>query len=1335
MALFINGKGHSSCIARKLVYPGKDSEPRLWRCAGMDKYGFSGVIDEIRISKGIRPPITLKRQASGTPASAAKLSRAGKNLLPDSSFELTGNGVHHDWSCISQQDDSEHYHGTYSIRCTAKRGVSSRIHYLTPGVPHTLSVYLKASRSAEVRTIIQQNTVDTDWAYIFGPWWKVGGEWKRYSFAFTPKPCFYDMSAVMFQFQDLPADQSVWIDGVQLEEGKTATAYKPALNMEVRIGCDKPARLFREDEKLQFVLHAFNGRATQPETYVLHAVDFFGRITWQHKITFQGPPENHIRREITIPNKKLGTFRLELYRADANDKDGLGMIEDQLIYSVMPIITTPTLGAHNFGPDLVSTELGRTVCKRLGIKNFASVYYTAWRFTQPGREEEDDTTPGRIAWQKKRYERRFGAPPEREGDFVWYDKFFEASQEHGFEVAYAQLSIHPPKWAVARKDKRNPWKHAAGEEFDLDDWVRYVKATVTHYGKWVKVWELQNEAYGDSPDNLVKIAKAGYAAIKSVMPEARVLVTSPYPLLHAWVDRFEELGWSEYNDILGSHAYEQCGGYVPEHVAGLRKWSRLGGKTVPVWNTEYSLSPNYSLTYYTHIMPARVRVLASGSKRFLGADPDESAERLTKLYVTQRAYGVERFFHHCVPGYFRSFFPLFTSISHSEPDTSQKPILVGQAISAYLLGEATPCGFIRTDSDLRAALFEKGRVPVAVVWSREYESRRQFTDALAEGTFRTYHEALKHHGAFRKQREIRIRDLRLNLPAREIQVLDMMGNPIALTDPVILPVSQRPVYVFGKGVSKDQLVQAVGSLGRQAEVSMGVATSDGKPAIIARLISRRDKMQDVTVEITQLSGGLEASSRKQHLRLKPKATADVVFPLSRMPASDSGAGGFRATVTVDGKTREMAKERLWVAHAVRTDKPPTIDAKADDWAHIKEGEIILSDGKQADARPQTWKGPADLSGTIRLAWDATNLYVLAEIVDPGGIRRKDAAPASQGRPMYGGDCIELFFDADVMGDLEKTLSNDDDYHLYLGASMEGKYPEGDVGHATLEFKGVSCASRPTRNGYVLEASVPFSNFAKHGLQGRKGQVIGFSCTICDKDEDEKGWGKLIWTQNMNLFRDTSLFGRLLLVEKPYRAVASAKRADRRWRPAAHYRFDEGKGLSVNDAGGSGFHGRAHDIEWSPNARQGHAVVLNARSHIQFKTFFTAKHRKLEFWVCPAATGAEDRQVFREESTAGWYYSGVIESSGVFRFRLTDYTGRYSEVKTGEPIAFPGKWVSIRVELDVPGSEATIHVNGRLSARRTMTLQEVASNLVIGSNVREVKGFQGLVDEFVIQTED
>ena len=175
-----------------------------------------------------------------------------------------------------------------------------------------------------------------------------------------------------------------------------------------------------------------------------------------------------------------------------------------------------------------------------------------------------------------------------------------------------------------------------------------------------------------------------------------------------------------------------------------------------------------------------------------------------------------------------------------------------------------------------------------------------------------------------------------------------------------------------------------------------------------------------------------------------------------------------------GKPASSSAEAYVIPYDV--DPPITIDGKLDDWRDVPN-EIVLNKKEQVTYQVgKTWTGPADLSGTIRLAW-RNGFYIAAEVTDD-----LVQQPYS-GRGIYNGDHINLWVDFQPTLEPERILFGEGQYHIAVSPGNFGGKAGGDkpIPPEIIVYLpdgvpagGGEVAARRTAAGYVIEAFIPFS---------------------------------------------------------------------------------------------------------------------------------------------------------------------------------------------------------------------------------------------------------------------
>lgn len=146
-----------------------------------------------------------------------------------------------------------------------------------------------------------------------------------------------------------------------------------------------------------------------------------------------------------------------------------------------------------------------------------------------------------------------------------------------------------------------------------------------------------------------------------------------------------------------------------------------------------------------------------------------------------------------------------------------------------------------------------------------------------------------------------------------------------------------------------------------------------------------------------------------------------------------------------------------------------------------------------------WVGANDLSGTYRLGWDATYLYVAATIKDD--IYAQNASGAN----LYMGDSLEVLLDTTLFGVFYYNRLSADDYQLGISPGrpdVNGTkeaylwYPTTIAGSRSE----VKIASIRTDGVTKIEAFIPWSVF---NVTPAANKAFGFALSYSDNDNTNK----------------------------------------------------------------------------------------------------------------------------------------------------------------------------------------------------------------------------------------
>lgn len=179
--------------------------------------------------------------------------------------------------------------------------------------------------------------------------------------------------------------------------------------------------------------------------------------------------------------------------------------------------------------------------------------------------------------------------------------------------------------------------------------------------------------------------------------------------------------------------------------------------------------------------------------------------------------------------------------------------------------------------------------------------------------------------------------------------------------------------------------------------------------------------------------------------------------------------------------------------------PLSIDADLADWP--ASAKPFTMPGDSGTVKIRNHAGDEDLSATIRMAWDANNLYFAAQV-------RDNIHYTPQRKWMWENDSIQLGFDPLHERTQGQYGPNDSEYSIALNqagdAQIDCWHSADEVGPQSLKF---NVATSRTGDITTYEAAIPWSAIGVH--VGENGPLFGFSMLINDNDGDgRRGWLEL-----------------------------------------------------------------------------------------------------------------------------------------------------------------------------------------------------------------------------------
>lgn len=168
--------------------------------------------------------------------------------------------------------------------------------------------------------------------------------------------------------------------------------------------------------------------------------------------------------------------------------------------------------------------------------------------------------------------------------------------------------------------------------------------------------------------------------------------------------------------------------------------------------------------------------------------------------------------------------------------------------------------------------------------------------------------------------------------------------------------------------------------------------------------------------------------------------------------------------------------------------PPLVDGNFAEWDNFEKFSNF-----EPTIKKENYTTHTDVNGTFSSCWDDENFYFVVQVVDDVFSQNYASNELNKG------DSITIVFDTEMVEDLQISFYNSDDYQIDLSpGNFSTIFAESYMSWPSdAPPRGVSVASTKLANGYVLEASIPWYNFANYTPSD--GSVIGFTISILDTD--------------------------------------------------------------------------------------------------------------------------------------------------------------------------------------------------------------------------------------------
>lgn len=656
------------------------------------------------------------------------------NVVPNSSFECGAAGWGSytpdltSWSGniyrqLGEIDETTAFHGQRSLRVRLDKGQSPVYHWdyfdaivepvhtllaahfgwvpVDPGGRCVLSCYLKADRPHVPATLLAQRstggvlrqTVDVD------------TEWKRYTFAFTPR-ADYTWTAVGLDLHRSGIQQAtLWVDAVQLELADRPTDFVPRSDTEVLIDTPVLGNVFTDPQQgLTVDICLWNGAdVKQTIRGRLVATDFFEREVLSSEVRREVGPGKRSRVRLTnLLTGRRGFFRVH-WQPEGHDSAFRQTLRCALIDPYQHA-GSPFGMNHAYPWDFMLQ-----LCKTAGL-TWMRDWSVKWHTVEPRRG----------MWDFSKTDPQIDRVVAAKLNPLMLLPFASAPWCSDADMDVIRQYTQGNKYREQRSVVACPAKDPAL-------FRNYVARTVEQYRDRIDYYEIMNEPlyttyavperFGyDMPDYL-QILRDAYKTIRANQPDAKVIGGIGTWVDRDWVNKFIEADGLRWCDVMDIHLYPVT---IPPEIYGkdlAKCWKKLQvrGEAKPIWLTEFGCYADDD----PHRLPSVIG--DSAMSRANWPSEREAAEALVKTAAAFLSHGVTKIFYHagtCGPINGRDGGGIFF-----EYGGMPRKMYVAQSTVANVLGPAPkPLPPIEVDGRLHAYLFETKDGAVAIAWSPNDQS-------------------------------------------------------------------------------------------------------------------------------------------------------------------------------------------------------------------------------------------------------------------------------------------------------------------------------------------------------------------------------------------------------------------------------------------------------------------------------------------------------------------------------------------------------------------------------------------------------------------------------------
>ena len=584
-------------------------------------------------------------------------------------------------------------------------------------------------------------------------------EWKRYSFQFTPER---DFTAYTFSVDSGYRDCTVWIDDVQVEEGKTLSPYKPSSPIEIALYLpDRTVGVGTAAGKAVALSYDTRGNRESVTLFLYNL--YTDRVEKRQELFFDLKPGVPQEKSFVFDGLKFGMYTVyhslqprittrEYERSSEKPaaqrstklKDGDFSYQSAAFIASVPVPPAPPGSGYRMGPCL---HFGGDLRNRLyrdgmGLGN---------EFAETLRDSGATITKvwNAFPWS-------FLEPEQGKFNFTHSDSILNAMSKYKLAGVYtvmaatfgernnpwSRVSWVLPRWVMDRdpagpQGAKNPF--VTNPRFSplwrprQEDWERFLTAVLQRYKGQIDSYEIFNE-----PQLMMDAAsyfpylKTAYQTIKRFDPAGKVVgicATSDFGVnADSFIARVIRMGGGKYSDVISYHPYLKLDDSNPsqmEQYAGIYKSLRNAGVNKPLANTENYFFENGDAFHF-----------------WWNKAPDYDISRYIRHHIIDMGEGIA--FSTTVE-YDSAFFSSFihpaqvyhNGSRHGRPQPNLRYVV--QAGTSQMISGAKPVGKIDLPSGALGYTYRKGNRLFTVLWNARAKQKSWVTLKLpAEVSFTEY---------------------------------------------------------------------------------------------------------------------------------------------------------------------------------------------------------------------------------------------------------------------------------------------------------------------------------------------------------------------------------------------------------------------------------------------------------------------------------------------------------------------------------------------------------------------------------------------------------------------